>query len=227
MPLLMPIQCRGGTAAAWTSANPTLLLYEVGIESDTRRFKIGDGSTAWASLPYAQTPFHDVGKVLRSPLPASTTQIAGSGRSYWCYVGYRPAGEIIQYVRFGVSVVGAGAQTAEVAVATSATPPTGSAISLTKLWADGTLDDLTVGTGIKGNASANTTPLSVDAHTWVGCRFAMATTQPTLHILQRDWGAGFLSQEAGAAALTGAGPYTATPVTFAANSSNDIRGYLA
>ena len=41
-----------GTAAAWTSANPTLLAGEVGIESDTGADKVGDGTTAWNSLSY-------------------------------------------------------------------------------------------------------------------------------------------------------------------------------
>ncbi|MGA1296395.1 MAG: hypothetical protein ACO3X1_13880, partial [Burkholderiaceae bacterium] len=43
---------RNGTAAAWTAANPVLLAGEIGIETDTRRYKIGDGTTAWSSLSY-------------------------------------------------------------------------------------------------------------------------------------------------------------------------------
>jgi hypothetical protein len=47
------IQIRNGTAAQWTSANPTLAAGEVGIETDTRKQKFGDGTTAWNSLSYA------------------------------------------------------------------------------------------------------------------------------------------------------------------------------
>jgi hypothetical protein len=47
------IQTRRGAAATWTSTNPTLAAGEIGFESDTNKFKIGTGSTAWASLPYA------------------------------------------------------------------------------------------------------------------------------------------------------------------------------
>ena len=43
---------RRDTAANWTTANPTLLAGEIGIESDTEKIKIGDGSTAWTSLAY-------------------------------------------------------------------------------------------------------------------------------------------------------------------------------
>lgn len=46
------MQRRLGTAAEWTTADPTLLEGEVGYESDTKRHKIGDGTTAWVSLPY-------------------------------------------------------------------------------------------------------------------------------------------------------------------------------
>lgn len=46
------IQFRRDTAANWTSADPTLLSGEIGIETDTDKLKIGDGSTAWTSLGY-------------------------------------------------------------------------------------------------------------------------------------------------------------------------------
>jgi hypothetical protein len=47
------ILLRGDTAANWTSVNPILAAREEGIETDTKRRKIGDGATAWLSLPYA------------------------------------------------------------------------------------------------------------------------------------------------------------------------------
>jgi hypothetical protein len=46
------IQTRGDTAANWTSANPVLHDREQGIETDTKKIKIGDGITAWTSLKY-------------------------------------------------------------------------------------------------------------------------------------------------------------------------------
>lgn len=66
------IQIRRGTLAQWNAAAATLgngILYqgEIGYETDTGRFKIGDGSTAWGSLAYA------------SVLPSSF--VAGSGIS--------------------------------------------------------------------------------------------------------------------------------------------------
>jgi len=50
MPAL--IQFRRDTASNWTSNNPTLANGEFAIESDTTKYKIGDGSTAWTSLAY-------------------------------------------------------------------------------------------------------------------------------------------------------------------------------
>jgi hypothetical protein len=43
---------RRDTAANWTAANPTLLAGELGYESDTGKWKVGDGITAWTSLAY-------------------------------------------------------------------------------------------------------------------------------------------------------------------------------
>lgn len=47
------IVLRNDTASNWTSANPTLLKGEFGIEIDTLKYKIGDGSSDWKTLKYA------------------------------------------------------------------------------------------------------------------------------------------------------------------------------
>lgn len=52
MAVVTQIQTRRGTAAQWTSANPTLASGEWGYETDTGKIKIGNGSTAWTSLGY-------------------------------------------------------------------------------------------------------------------------------------------------------------------------------
>jgi len=46
------MQQRRGTAAQWTAANPILAAGEIGFETDTSRFKMGNGSSNWASLTY-------------------------------------------------------------------------------------------------------------------------------------------------------------------------------
>ena len=47
------IQLRRDTAANWTSVNPTLRAGEIGIETDTLKFKIGNGSAWNATTSYA------------------------------------------------------------------------------------------------------------------------------------------------------------------------------
>jgi len=49
------IQLRRDTAALWASVNPVLSSGEIGIESDTLKFKIGNGVTAWNSLAYDES----------------------------------------------------------------------------------------------------------------------------------------------------------------------------
>lgn len=53
MPRQAQIQVRRDTAANWTSTNPTLAAGEIGLETDTLKIKVGNGSAAWTSLSYA------------------------------------------------------------------------------------------------------------------------------------------------------------------------------
>ena len=46
-------QQRVDTAANWTSVNPELLPGEIGVESDTSKFKFGQEGVNWNDLPYA------------------------------------------------------------------------------------------------------------------------------------------------------------------------------
>jgi hypothetical protein len=73
MPRVNLIQVRRDTAANWTSANPTLAAGETGFETDTRLTKVGNGSTAWTSLPYTASSIAD-GAVTTAKL-ASTASI--------------------------------------------------------------------------------------------------------------------------------------------------------
>ena len=72
------IKLRRGTQAQWAATNPVLAEGEFGAETDTRKFKIGNGVTAWNSLSYwgsaggGAADFTDLGDV-----PASYTGQAG------------------------------------------------------------------------------------------------------------------------------------------------------
>lgn len=61
---------RRDTASNWTSNNTVLLAGEWGIESDTKKFKIGDGTTAWQSLDYVPIP--DTNRLLTGNLTVGT-----------------------------------------------------------------------------------------------------------------------------------------------------------
>jgi hypothetical protein len=55
------ILLRRGTAAQWEAANTVLAQAEAGVETDTGRFKLGDGVTPWITLPYsASTRLEDL-----------------------------------------------------------------------------------------------------------------------------------------------------------------------
>lgn len=49
---------RRGLAAAWTATNDVLLAGEWGLETDTKKLKMGDGATAWTALPYLDPSLH-------------------------------------------------------------------------------------------------------------------------------------------------------------------------
>ena len=49
------ILLRRDTASNWTSGNAVLAAGEIGYETNTGKFKIGNGSTAWTSLAYSIT----------------------------------------------------------------------------------------------------------------------------------------------------------------------------
>jgi hypothetical protein len=70
MPVNNLIQLRRGTAAQWTSANPTLAAGEAGFETDTGKFKLGNGSQAWTALKYAGSG----GAVVSATAPTSPDQ---------------------------------------------------------------------------------------------------------------------------------------------------------
>ena len=54
------IQLRNDLAATWNSKNPVLNKGEIGIEIDTRKMKVGDGTTTWKALPYMGADANDI-----------------------------------------------------------------------------------------------------------------------------------------------------------------------
>lgn len=65
------MQQRRGTATQWSTANPVLGAGEIGFETNTGKFKIGDGSTAWAGLNYYVDANSILGGISGTDLPAA------------------------------------------------------------------------------------------------------------------------------------------------------------
>jgi len=59
---------RNDVKANWSSVNPVLSIGEIGIEKDTRKFKIGDGISAWNTLEYASA----IPAVIKTTNPATS-----------------------------------------------------------------------------------------------------------------------------------------------------------
>jgi len=76
------MQQRRGTAAQWISTNagagPVLNAGEIGWESDTNKFKIGDGTNNWASLDY----FADINSTVNPAFGTSITFEGATADSY-------------------------------------------------------------------------------------------------------------------------------------------------
>jgi len=77
--MALKIQLRRDIAANWTANNPLLLNGEIGIETDTLKFKVGNGSQRWNAIEfYALKPgspngvatLDSSGKVPLSQIPA-------------------------------------------------------------------------------------------------------------------------------------------------------------
>ena len=159
----------------------------------------------------------------RPPLCTGGQFSSVSGTAYWVYLGMVLKTSVPKHVEFYVRIVGAGAQTAEAALAYTDGPPDKSNQTLSKIVATGTLDSLT-SLGVKRNTSAFATTVYAGTHLWAGLRVAMATTQPGLLGLQHDWAEGYLLTTASSAALTGAGPWTGSIITPSANAETpDLR----
>lgn len=77
---------RRDTAANWTANDPTLALGEPGLETDTRKVKYGDGSTAWTALDYSAAGEVDWADIASKPV--SLTAIAALTPAADRYVYY-------------------------------------------------------------------------------------------------------------------------------------------
>jgi Lysophospholipase L1 and related esterases len=72
MPPITKIKSRRGSASQWSSTNPTLDDGELGWDSTAKRLKVGDGTTAWNSLPFADDAYISAALALKADKTAPT-----------------------------------------------------------------------------------------------------------------------------------------------------------
>lgn len=106
----MKIRFRRGSAASWAAANPVLEQGEPGLEVDTGVFKIGDGSTPWASLPGAATAGaitpaeHDLAAWTYDPIDINAGKAGVAGTLY--LAALYPQGGPVSQIRWGINTAG-------------------------------------------------------------------------------------------------------------------------
>jgi hypothetical protein len=76
------IQVRRGVAADWTSVNPILAAGEMGVETDTNKFKFGNGTGAWSTLAYAASDSAAIGEISQDAINTALTMGSGLSKTY-------------------------------------------------------------------------------------------------------------------------------------------------
>ena len=75
------IQLKHGLAAKWTERNPVLLAGEIGIETDTLKMKVGDGTSNWSALGYLGADANDILAIINENRDSCTTVEVAEGKS--------------------------------------------------------------------------------------------------------------------------------------------------
>ena len=75
------IQLKHGLAAKWTERNPVLLAGEIGIETDTLKMKVGNGTSNWSDLGYLGADANDILAIINKNRDSCTTVDVAEGKS--------------------------------------------------------------------------------------------------------------------------------------------------
>ena len=75
------IQLRNDTAENWTTANPVLLKGEMGVEIDTGKTKIGNGTDDWKTLKYSGVDEDTIKGIIDNNRSAFTEVVPNEGES--------------------------------------------------------------------------------------------------------------------------------------------------
>ena len=75
------IQLKHGLAASWADKNPVLLAGEIGIETDTLKMKVGDGTSDWKTLGYLGANANDILAIINENRDSCNTVKVAEGQS--------------------------------------------------------------------------------------------------------------------------------------------------
>ena len=75
------IQLKHGLAASWADKNPVLLAGEIGIETDTLKMKVGNGTSNWSALGYLGADANDILAIINENRDSCTTVEVAEGQS--------------------------------------------------------------------------------------------------------------------------------------------------
>jgi hypothetical protein len=76
------IQVRRGLSSEWTAANPVLAAGEMGVETNTNKFKFGNGTDAWTALSYAASDAAAIGEISQDAINQALSVGAGLTKTY-------------------------------------------------------------------------------------------------------------------------------------------------
>lgn len=139
----------------------------------------GYGNTGWIALAGAGM---DEPRVRSSPvLTTGGTLLLTDGKAYAVYLGQTREAAVWKHVECLMTTAGGGAQTAEVGLFSSPLAPNKAGQTLTKLWADGTVDSFTaVAPLVRRNTTPSAVSVAAGVHLWGVIRTSMAAAEPTL-----------------------------------------------
>ncbi len=141
-----------------------------------------------------------------------------SGTAFWIYLGFIEVPVTILTIRYYLKVLGTGAQTAELALASTPLAPNGATQTLTKIFAATVSASLTAGLGTKTQTLSQAITAGTDL--WAGIRVAMASSQPDFSYVGGAYGDGRILLTTGTGPLTGDTSWTGTVAGDPAQAPN-------
>jgi len=223
--MAIQIQLRRGTASQWTAANTLLAQGEIGLETDTSKLKLGDGSTLWNSLSYFSAGSGVTAVTATSPVVSSggLTPVISMPAATTSVNGYLTSTDWNTFNGKGSGTVTSVAATAGTGISVSGSPITTSGtLTITNSAPDQTVV-LTAGTGISTSGTypnftiTNSSPDQTVALT-AGTGISTSGTYPNFTVTNSAPDQTVALTQAGTTTITGTYP------NFTISSADQFQG---